>query len=274
VRSAPISRPTKATAKVLAALLSKLPARVLAVVKWELQPTGRLDYRPARIDMALGSSWQVYRLRSCAKEPETVAWLEREFQATDCLYDIGANVGAYSLVAFAATAGSGTIVAFEPGFTTYAELCRNIALNHAEDAILALPIALSAVNGVSTFGYSDTAPGAARHEWGDGSHDEPLELKLRSGTFKLDDLIESLQLPHPNLIKLDVDGPELEVLTGASRTLRDPRLRSCLVELDDALETSRSARELLEAAGFTETSRHPRGGGSGGTLFNVIFSRT
>jgi FkbM family methyltransferase len=271
VTSAPIPRAPTAIAKLVAALVKWLPARVVALVKWELQPTGRLDYPRADLRMALGSPWQIYRLRSCAKEPETVAWLEREFQPDDCLYDIGANVGAYALVAFAVSRGRGTILAFEPGFSTYAELCRNVGLNRAERSIVPLPIALGAVNGLSTLGYSDTAPGAARHSWGDAKPETPATLDLRSPTWRLDDLVETLKLPAPTLIKLDVDGPELEILLGATRTLSNPRLRSCLVELDALLESSKQAQELLVSAGFTERSRHARGGSH--TLFNVIFSK-
>jgi FkbM family methyltransferase len=273
VSSSPIGRRTATAGKVLAFFLSWLPSRVLAVLKWELRPWGRLDYQGAEIRMVLGSPWEIYRLRSCAKEPETVGWLERELQPTDCLYDIGANVGAYSLVAFAVSHGHAAILAFEPGFGTYAALCRNVEINHAEGSITPLPFALGDVNGLSTFGYSDTAPGAARHVWGDGSDDDSQTvLALRSPTMTLDYLVEALKLPQPNLIKLDVDGPELQVLSGAGRTLSNPRLRSCLVELDDALESSARARALLEAAGFREQSRHVRGGA--GTLYNVIFARS
>ena len=74
--------------------LRRLPLDVLSIVKSDLRPVGRLDYAASRIDMCVNSPWQLYRLRSCAKEPETVQWLESMVRPGDTFYDIGANVGA------------------------------------------------------------------------------------------------------------------------------------------------------------------------------------
>jgi FkbM family methyltransferase len=221
--------------------------------------------------MAVNSPWQAYRLASCAKEPETVRWLESEVRPGDCLYDVGANVGAYSLVASAVGGAGVRILAFEPGFGTFAELVRNIHLNHAERSITPLPIALSDRTGLADFRYSDTMPGAALHSGGNRVADVPAELVLPTVAYRLDDLIEALGLPPPSLLKLDVDGPELEVLKGADRTLANPSLRSCLVELERGTPASGEVVELLAGKGFAVTARHVRGGT--GPLENVIFGR-
>jgi FkbM family methyltransferase len=268
-----MSRTREVAATLVGGFIRRLPGDVVAMVKSQLQPIGRLDYAPKQIMMCLNSPWQVYRLRSCAKEPETVRWLEEQLRPGDSFYDIGANVGAYSLVAWAITDGNANIIAFEPGFGTFAELCRNIHLNHAEDAITPLSIALGGRRGLAGFRYSDTTPGAALHSWSEGAVGEahPPELVLPTVTFELDDLIEALDLPLPNLLKLDVDGPELEVLIGASRTLSQPALRSVLVELDDRSEATTRVMSRLEEKGFQLRSRHVRGGG--GPVHNVIFAR-
>src|ERR671932_123659 len=57
------------------------------------------------------------RLRPVAKEPWTVRWLERSLRDGDVLYDVGANVGAYSLIAAALGA---QVVAIEPAYANYA----------------------------------------------------------------------------------------------------------------------------------------------------------
>lgn len=269
-----VSRPRLLGVRIVNGMLRRLPSDMRSLIKSELRPVGRLDYAPKRILMALNSPWQLYRLRSSAKEPETVRWLEQELRSGDCLYDVGANVGAYSLVAFAITDGRARIVAFEPGYGTFAELCRNIALNNAQDAIIPLSIALGNHRGMAGFRYSDTTPGAALHSWSEGALGEshPPELVLPTPTFPLDELIDALALPRPTLLKLDVDGPELEVLAGAEQTLSHPSLRSILVELDDRSDVAREAVALLEAKGFEERSRHVRGGG--GPVHNVIFFRS
>ena len=88
--------------------------------------------------------------------------------------------------------------------------------------------------------------------------------------MRLDEIVETFRLPPPNLIKIDVDGPELAVLRGATQTLRLEGLRGCLIELDEARAETAEAVGILEAAGFRLRSRHPRGDG---TLFNTIYER-
>lgn len=260
-------------ARALLVLLRRLPLEVLSIVKSDLRPVGRLDYAPRRIDMYVNSAWQLYRLHSCAKEPETVEWLEKELRPGDTFYDIGANVGAYSLVAFEVTRGRATIIAFEPGFGTFAELCRNIHLNRAEHSIVPLPIALGNRTTIAEFRYSETTPGAALHNWQPAAASETHapELVLPTVSYRLDDLILALGLPRPTLIKLDVDGPESDVLEGADQALSQPTLRGCIVELDVRTQTYNDVVDRLTAKGFQIQSRYVRGGA--GSLCNVVFSR-
>jgi FkbM family methyltransferase len=223
--------------------------------------------------MTVNSPWQAYRLRSGAKEPETIAWLESNVRPGDTFYDIGANVGAYSLVAFAVTGGQARILAFEPGFGTFAELVRNIQLNHAEGSIVPLPIALGNRTSLGEFRYSETTPGAALHSWQASAPGETHapELILPTISYRLDDLMPALDLPQPTLIKLDVDGPESEVLEGAMQALAHPSLRSCIVELDVTSQTYEDVVARLGGLGFRILSRHARG--RSGPLNNVIFVR-
>ena len=69
--------------------------------------------------------------------------------------------------------------------------------------------------------------------------------------FRADDFIAQFEPRFPQHIKLDVDGIEIPILEGAAHTLRDPRLRSVIVELDlDQEEERRRAVGLLESAGL------------------------
>jgi hypothetical protein len=69
--------------------------------------------------------------------------------------------------------------------------------------------------------------------------------------FSIDDLRRLFDLPAPNYMKMDVDSIEERILAGAQQTLRDPDLRSVLIELEEA-DTERNARlnAALQAAGL------------------------
>ena len=98
-----------------------------------------MDYEGAEILLRRSAPKIELRLRSVAKEPWTVKWIET-FLPGDVFYDVGANVGAYSLLAAKANDGAVPVVAFEPSAPTYHDLCVNIALNGCDEIVTPLPI--------------------------------------------------------------------------------------------------------------------------------------
>ena len=83
----------------------------------------------------------------------------------DVVYDIGANVGVFSLIAAANLGGDGTVVAFEPGFATFARLCENIRLNNFTRVIIPVPVPLSHQSGLQRFRCKSMEPGQSRHRF-------------------------------------------------------------------------------------------------------------
>lgn len=232
----------------LRAITDGIPATSFIALHAAAKPR-RLDYDRAEILMRVTTEGEELRLRACAKEPFTIEWIHAWVAPGDVLYDIGANVGAYSLIA-AKQAGSGAkVYAFEPGYASFASLHTNIVLNHLGDLVTPLPIALSNRTGMEVLGLRDLEPGGARHVLGAGSSGEG-SVVYRQPTLmcRLDDAVEWFRLPPPNHIKLDVDGGELAVLEGASRILDSPALRSMLVEVSSSL--SDAVTETLERHGF------------------------
>ena len=231
--------------------------------------TGHLDYAHADIQMCV-DSWveNDVRLHSCAKEPETIAWIESALKPGDVFFDIGANVGAYALVAYAHLGGNCAVYAFEPGFATFPQLCRNIALNRAEGAIVPLQLALSDAVTLAPFHYQNTLTGGALHslgaavnQFGRGFHPT---VTLKTPAFRLDDLVAQLSLPWPNHIKIDVDGTERQVLEGACATIERPELRTLLIELSERGSDRHAIDAFLTGRGLS--SGAPHGG-------NVLYTR-
>src|SRR5260370_9058524 len=116
----------------------------------------------ASLQIAGHSSEEYYiRSRSASKEPDTVQWL-LDMPKDAVFVDVGANVGAYSLMA-ARLKSQARILAIEPSAPTYASLCRNIWMNRLHDHITPVCAALCGTNGYFEFSYSSSRPGAARN---------------------------------------------------------------------------------------------------------------
>lgn len=216
-----------------------------------------MDYAGSPLTLEVTSPQELTRLRSCSKEPWTVAWIENWVEPGDVLFDVGANVGAYALIAARHTEGQARVFAFEPAFANYAALCRNIVANGCEQSITPLPVALGAKTEFVRFRYRMLAAGAALHSMGDrlpgvksdGSVGEIAYEQTMLG-YRLDDFIATFGLPWPQHIKLDVDGAEFEVLAGAARALAHPKLRSVLIEMGPQPAESEPLVEILTRSGM------------------------
>ena len=218
-----------------------------------------LDY--ARGDLHLYVTSKVERTSrafSCRKEPTTVSWLE-SLVPGDVFYDIGANIGAYSLIAALKVGPSGRVVAFEPSYATFAHLCDNIVLNDVSDIVVPVPLPLGEHTTLGTLNYHRLVPGHARHAIGgdaaDARGDAPVYRQPVLLT-RLDDLVSQFALPGARFIKIDVDGAEADVLRGAHRTLAHPDLQELMIEVD--VQNTNAVMDILTTAGFALTDRYER----------------
>jgi FkbM family methyltransferase len=233
-----------------------------------------LDYpvHPIRL-LATSPMERKWRARSCKKEPWTVAWIEESMSSGGVLYDVGANVGAFSLVAAKVCARRGTVVAFEPGFASYSHLCGNIVLNRCEAIIIPVPLALAGTCGLGTFRYLSLDPGQSRHDFRqDGWVADEADTRKRYLqpvlSMTMDSAIATFSLPAPNYLKIDVDGGEIDVLQGAAQTLASPALSSILIEIDEA--QTDAVLPILDRSGFA-LDRTFKGKHSKGTATRVWY---
>ena len=215
-----------------------------------LRGVADLDYAGARIRVHADSPAVVrLRLRAVDKEPWTVEWLERQLRPGDAFYDVGANVGVYSLIAVSICPAA-RVVAVEPAPANYEALCRNLVLNGAADVVTALPVGLAETTHLGALELADPTPGSAEHVLdGAGAPGTGTAVLV----YALDDLLASFDLPPPTLLKIDVDGGEEGVLAGCGATLADPRLRSLMLEVEQ--RNTESVLATLGRHGFTLISR-------------------
>lgn len=173
-------------------------------------------------------------------------------------FDIGANVGAYSLVAAKFLQGRVKCYSFEPGFSSYKQLCKNVYVNNCQSCITPMPIALSDETMLSKFNYSSLMEGDASHAFGEsidylGNPFQPIFKQTMLG-FKIDELVKHLEIP--NFIKIDIDGIELKVLRGADNTLSNPLVKSILVEVVEGMSGTKEIVDYLNEKGFKVESKN------------------
>jgi len=185
------------------------------------------------------------------REPDTRGWIDT-FKNKDIFWDIGANVGIYSL--YASRNPMIKVWAFEPGAENYAILNRNIETNKKKN-ITAFPIAFSERTGLGVLYQQSIQPGKANNSFGKpiGTKGEVLEYAYAQGAigFSIDDFVELLSVP--NHIKIDVDGIEGEIIKGAKKTLSDKRCRSLMVELYSDRPDYDEILDNIYCAGFRLT---------------------
>ena len=217
-----------------------------------LAPVMRCEVGGIPIRLGLASESEHYRAETYAsKEPETIAWLTEELREGDVFFDVGANIGLYSLYA-AKLRPSCRVYAFEPESHNFSALCRNALLNGAAN-LTPCCFPLSNVEGFQWFHVYDLEPGSSLHSLGRPGSFQRDPAVLREGTLSttLDALIERHGLPAPTLLKIDVDGIEETILEGGVGLLKTETVRSILVEVTRGPSTTGSwAEEKLAPLGF------------------------
>jgi len=187
------------------------------------------------------------------KEPETLEWIDRSEEG-GVLFDIGANVGLYSL--YYAASNKGKVYAFEPSVFNLALLAKNIYENNLQDKIKIVTNPLTQENQFANFTLSTIEEGAALSAFGvEYGHDgEVIKKSLTYQTLglSLDFLLRNkIITDHPNLIKIDVDGIEHLILGGALETLKHPSCKTVLIEINNSFtEQAKSSTKILLDCGF------------------------
>ncbi len=172
-------------------------------------------------------------------EIELLELIRRTVRADDVVYDVGANVG-YHTLQFAATASSGTVYAFEPLAGARRMLERNVARNGARNVIV-VERAVAKQSGEVLLGRTSHYDQAAI-DWAGGGN-----VTVRCPAISLDDFAAAGHAP-PTVIKIDVEGAEVEVLLGSRRCLETCRpVVICETHGD---EPARKVFDILTGSGY------------------------
>lgn len=215
--------------------------------------TKTINHNHLEIRFSVINFYSYYRAVSFSyKEPETLSWID-EFEKNSIFFDIGANVGTYSI--YAAKLKNSKVYCFEPSVFNLELLVKNIHLNRVNDNTIVIPIALNNQNSIESFNLSDLSKGAALSTFGKeyNQYGEKLKIKdyYKTVGMKLDDLILNLNINFPDYVKIDVDGIEHLILSGMQIILE--KTKSILIEITDSFaEQSNLCNKILLSKGFKQ----------------------
>lgn len=172
------------------------------------------------------------------------------------VFDIGANVGLYTVLLAKVVGAGGTVISFEPEGQTYAHLLDNLKLNGLTN-VRCFRKALGQRSGQAMLYSSEAIGGASlvptQKGWGPGE-----VVDIVAG----DQLALAENLPLPRAVKIDVEGYEYAVIRGLCRTLAHPACEMVCCEvhparLPDDVSPGMVA-DLLESLGFGRIGTYPR----------------
>jgi FkbM family methyltransferase len=184
----------------------------------------RIDASSGKLGYALGRN-----------EPVVQERLVQLLRPGAVFYDVGANVGFFTLLGARLVGAEGSVYAFEPVPQLAATIRRNVGLNGFENVVV-VPKAASSGQGRGRLVPTPDPTGTQV------AFDAAGEIEL----VGIDELVQSGEIQPPTVMKIDVEGAELSVLRGARQTLQnyDP------VVVCELHGTDAQFRELMEELGY------------------------
>ena len=167
-----------------------------------------------------------FRIFSFSWEPELAELFELEEGMV--FLDVGAHIGKYAVRAAVKVGDNGRVIAVEPDRDNFELLVKNIALNGLRNCIPLRIAAYSSEGELNLFRGPSSAEHSTCEDFGKGSY------KVRARV--LDNVLKEIGVAGVDMIKIDVEGAEIDVLRGLEETLRKGKTRLIMevMKRDDA----------------------------------------
>ena len=182
-------------------------------------------------------------------EPLIIDWIRDFVDANSIIFDIGANVGNYSILIakkLEKLNGSGLCYAIEPFFKNYNRLCENIEINNLDrKRIVPLNLALGNKTKISFFNANLNLSGSSGKITNDG-HQPVFETTLQN-------LLKIGNVQNLTHLKIDIDFNKKNIFTDPS-FLENQSLKSIYIELN--INDYSFVKKQLELYGFREFKQH------------------
>nr|WP_319374731.1 FkbM family methyltransferase [uncultured Methanobacterium sp.] len=173
-------------------LVVRIPQGILKNKKWIVGSSN--------LECALGSF-----------EFEKQVLFEKTINESDIIYDIGANVGFYTLLSSVIVGNTGKVIAFEPVPRNINYLKKHLKINNCHN-VEVMELAVSNKEGISNFKVEKDSFSA-------GKLSDSGNLTIK--TIALDDLLLEKKISPPDVLKIDVEGSEMLVFEGAKNLITE-----------------------------------------------------
>jgi FkbM family methyltransferase len=145
--------------------------------------------------------------------------LKRVLGKGDVLYDIGANLGFFALVGARLVGPEGHVYAFEPAPRNAAAIRENASLNGLSEVVTIERAVGSAAGRDRLLLVEDLSWSRLESRGWHPATEETIEVDV----VAIDDLVRAGEIPPPDVVKVDVEGSEIDVLRGMRETLSEHR---------------------------------------------------
>lgn len=182
-----------------------------------------------------------------AVDPELFETVRALVRPGDTVWDIGANVGLFTFAAAGIAGAAGKVFSFEPDTSLVALLRKSRSLQPERAAnITIVPCGVAGATGIRSFSIASRARASnALSDYGNSQMGGVRETQTIV-CFSADALLESLPAPH--VVKIDVEGAEVELLKSASKLLGSAR-PSLAIEVGP--DNARAVTQILNEHAYT-----------------------
>jgi FkbM family methyltransferase len=199
-------------------------------------------------------------LKTLDKEGYLLELLIRNLHSGDCFYDVGAEIGLYTLLLAKVVGEKGKIIAFEPEDSRYERVRENLKLNSLRNVrLFHLALGSHSGEGKLYIGRVGVAPGLIDTPATRSRHQITQKVEVTVG----DRFVEMGNLPQPRAVKIDVEGYEYSVIKGLQRTLSNRTCEIACCEIHPIMLpkeiTSNDVIDLFKSYGFNRIETYHRG---------------